>query len=34
LVWLALIVFTSESLWTRRQATMKLAEARLLTKNE
>jgi chloramphenicol-sensitive protein RarD len=34
LVWLALIAFTSESLWTRRQTTMRLAEARLLTKNE
>jgi chloramphenicol-sensitive protein RarD len=34
LVWLALIVFTSESLWARRQRTMKLAETRRLTKNE
>ncbi len=34
LVWLALIVFTSESFWTRRQATLRLAENRLLTKNE
>jgi chloramphenicol-sensitive protein RarD len=34
LVWLALIVFTSESLWARRQATVRLAEARLVTKNE
>jgi chloramphenicol-sensitive protein RarD len=34
LVWLALIVFTSESIWTRRQATLRLAESRLLTKNE
>ncbi|NTU65484.1 MAG: hypothetical protein HGB05_19305, partial [Chloroflexi bacterium] len=34
LVWLALIVFTSESFWARRQATMRLAEAKLLTKNE
>jgi chloramphenicol-sensitive protein RarD len=34
LVWLALIVFTSESLWARRQASLRLAEARLLTKNE
>ncbi len=34
LVWAALIVFTSESFWTRRQATLKLAEAKLLAKNE
>jgi len=34
LVWLALIVFTSESLWTRRQTTLRLAEVELVTKNE
>jgi len=34
LVWLALIVFTTESLWTRQHAAMKLAEARRLAKNE
>jgi len=34
LVWLALIVFTSDSFWARRQATMRLAEAKLLAKNE
>ncbi len=34
LVWAALIVFTSESFWARRQTTLKLAEARLLAKTE
>jgi chloramphenicol-sensitive protein RarD len=34
LVWLALIVFTSENLWARRQTTMRLAEAKMLAKNE
>ena len=34
LVWAALIVFTAESFWARRQTTLKLAEARLLAKNE
>jgi chloramphenicol-sensitive protein RarD len=34
LVWLALIVFTSENFWARRQATLRLAEVKVLTKNE
>jgi chloramphenicol-sensitive protein RarD len=34
LVWLALVVFTSESLWTRRQATLRLTKVKLQTKNE
>jgi chloramphenicol-sensitive protein RarD len=34
LVWLALIVFTSESFWARRQARLRLAEVALLTKNK
>jgi chloramphenicol-sensitive protein RarD len=34
LVWLALIIFTSESFWARRQATLRLAEAKMLAKNE
>jgi chloramphenicol-sensitive protein RarD len=34
LVWLALIIFTSESFWARRQAALRLAEVKLLTKNE
>jgi chloramphenicol-sensitive protein RarD len=31
LVWAALILFTTENVWARRQATLKLAEARLHT---
>ncbi len=34
LVWAALIVFTAESFWARRQTTLKPAEAKLLAKNE
>jgi chloramphenicol-sensitive protein RarD len=34
LVWAALIIFTSENFWARRQATLRLAETKLLTKNE
>jgi chloramphenicol-sensitive protein RarD len=34
LVWLALIVFTSESFWARRQARLRPAEVTLLAKNE
>ena len=34
LVWAALIVFTAESFWARRQTTMNLAEVKLLAKSE
>jgi chloramphenicol-sensitive protein RarD len=34
LVWAALILFTAESFWARRQAAVKLAETRVLAKNE
>lgn len=34
LVWAALILFTAENFWARRQATQRLAEVKLHTKNE
>jgi chloramphenicol-sensitive protein RarD len=34
LVWAAVILFTSENVWARRQATLRLAEVKLHTKNE
>jgi chloramphenicol-sensitive protein RarD len=34
LVWAAVILFTTENFWARRQAALRLAEAKLRTKNE
>jgi EamA domain-containing membrane protein RarD len=34
LVWAALILFTIENFWARRQATLRLTGIKLLTKNE